>query len=168
MSRSMPPASGRHWLDTFDGTRLAALRRARGWSQVRLAEAVTQLQAHAGDNATEIARRIRTLVVQVSCYESGRNRPRARAARDLAKALGVDVRDLLADGGSPTLPRLRARLGLTQADVAAALHGMSRSTYAHIEQGRRRLRVPELAALATILHVAPETISRATGSRSQP
>jgi transcriptional regulator with XRE-family HTH domain len=42
----------------------------------------------------EAARQIRTLVVQVSCYESGRTRPRARAVQALAAALEVDVLEL--------------------------------------------------------------------------
>jgi transcriptional regulator with XRE-family HTH domain len=52
-------------------------------------------------------------------------------------------------------------LGLTQADVAGELPGMSRSLYAHVEQGRRPLNEDETAALAKVLRVNPATIVRA-------
>src|SRR5436190_13895046 len=129
-ARDMSPDPGRHWVDTFDGARLAARRQALGWSQVRLAEALHELRADATVATTDAARRIRTLVVQVSSYESGRTRPRARAVRDLAATLSVDVLNLLATDTPVTLATLRARLGLTQTEVAATL-GMSRSLYAH-------------------------------------
>lgn len=166
MPPSAPPDDrGRHWVDAFDGTRLAARRQALGWSQVRLAEAVHQLHADPATPATETARRIRTLVVQLSCYESGRNRPRARAVRDLAAALSVDALELLAEDAPVTLPALRARLGMTQSDVAAVLPGMSRSLYAHVEQGRRPLDAAEEAALAAVLRVDPARIRRALAAR---
>lgn len=160
----MPSDLGRHWVAAFDGARLAARRRALGWSQVRLAEALHELHADTTVTAAESARRIRTLIVQVSTYESGRTRPRARAVRDLAAALDVDVIDLLGVDVPLTLAALRARLGLTQAEVAAALPAMSRSLYAHVEQGRRALSPAELAALAAVMRVDEETIGRALAS----
>jgi transcriptional regulator with XRE-family HTH domain len=164
---SAPPDElGRHWVNAFDGARLAARRQALGWSQVRLAETLHQQQhTDPATPATEAARRIRTLVVQVSCYESGRTRPRARAIRDLGAALGVDVLDLLAEGTPITLATLRARLGLTQADVAAALPNMSRSLYAHVEQGRRPLDAAEQVALAAVLRVDRARIRQALAAR---
>jgi len=117
---------------------LTACRRAHSWNQVQLAEALHRWQTDNPDDPTETARRIRTLVVQVSCYESNRTRPRARAVRDSAAVLDVDVLDLLRVDTPLTLPALRARLGTTQAAAATAL-GMSRSLYAHVEQKRRRL-----------------------------
>nr|WP_307679591.1 helix-turn-helix transcriptional regulator [Streptomyces sp. V4I2] len=48
---------------------------------------------------------------------------------------------------------MRARLGLTQDDVAAAL-GISRSLYAALEQGKRAVSVSETAALAAALHAS--------------
>ena len=74
---------------------LTACRRAHSWNQVQLAEALHRWQTDNPDDPTETARRIRTLVVQVSCYESNRTRPRARAVRDSAAVLDVDVLDLL-------------------------------------------------------------------------
>jgi transcriptional regulator with XRE-family HTH domain len=158
---SPPPDPGRHWVDAFDGARLAERRQALGWSQVRLAEAMHRLDAAAPAETTAAARRLRTLVVQISCYESGRTRPRARAVRDLAAALGVDVLELLAPDAPVTLATLRARLGLTQADVAAAMPGMSRSLYAHVEQGRRGLAAAEERTLARLLAVDATRVRQA-------
>lgn len=139
-----------------------------GWSQVRLAEALHE--RNAGDSAepAEAARRIRTLIVQVSTYESGRTRPRARVVRDLAAVLGVDVLDLLAVDAPLTLATLRARLGLTQAEVAASVPGMSRSLYAHVEQGRRPLSPSEATSLGAILRVDPATIGQALACAPRP
>lgn len=156
--------AGRHWVAAFDGARLAARRQAKGWSQARLAEALHELNAEtapgAAQDALDVARRLRTIVVQVSTYESGRTRPRAKVVRDLAKVLEVDVLELLAVGAPLTLAALRARVGLAQADVAEAL-GMSRSLYAHVEQGRRALSHDETAALASVLRVDGATLVRA-------
>src|SRR5690242_3627031 len=81
-------SAGVHWVDAFDGIRLAQQRAARDWTQVEFAE---RLQAaRAGETrvaAVEVARQIRTLVVQVSCYESGRTRPRAGTIQLLAEVL---------------------------------------------------------------------------------
>jgi transcriptional regulator with XRE-family HTH domain len=78
----------------------------------------------------------------------------------LAAVLGVDVLQLLAPGTPVTLVTLRARLGLTQDDVAAAL-GISRSLYAAVEQGKRAASVPETAALAAALHTSVDQVRRA-------
>jgi transcriptional regulator with XRE-family HTH domain len=147
-------SAGVHWVDTFDGIRLAQQRAARDWTQVEFAE---RLQAaRVGETrvaAVEVARQIRTLVVQVSCYESGRTRPRAGTIRLLAEVLGADVLDLLAADTVVTLAVLRARLGLTQQQAAAQL-GMSRSLYALLEQGRRPITGDETEALAGVLQVS--------------
>jgi transcriptional regulator with XRE-family HTH domain len=92
----------------FDGTRLAACRQARDWSQVELAERLVQARTDGPASVLDAARQIRTLVVQVSCYESGRTRPRAKAVQALAAVLGVDVLQLLAPGTPVTLVTLRA------------------------------------------------------------
>jgi transcriptional regulator with XRE-family HTH domain len=153
-------AGGRHWIDAFDGSRLAACRRARGLSQVELAERLQQARAGTDVSVAEAARQIRTLVVQVSCYEAGRTRPRARALQALAGALDVDVLDLLSTDTAVTLAALRARRGLTQGAVAGQL-GMSRSLYAAVEQGRRPVSDAELTQLATVLAVDADRLRRA-------
>ncbi len=161
-----PAAGGRHWIDAFDGSRLAACRRARGWSQVKLAERLQQARpGNSRVSVAEAARQIRTLIVQVSCYESGRTRPRTRAVRDLAAVLDVDVLDLLAADTPITLATLRARLGLTQDDVAAQL-GISRSLYAAVEQGKRALDDTELTALAEVLHTPAPRLRQALAGLS--
>jgi transcriptional regulator with XRE-family HTH domain len=152
---------GRHWIDAFDGSRLAACRRARGLSQVELAERLQQARADTEVSVAEAARQIRTLVVQVSCYEAGRTRPRARAVQALAGVLDVDVLALLAADTPITLSTLRARHGLTQGDVAAQL-GMSRSLYAAVEQGKRAIGEPELARLAAALRTTAEQVRQAS------
>jgi transcriptional regulator with XRE-family HTH domain len=58
-------------------TRVAELRRARGLTQ------------------EELAYRARVSLRTVAGWESGQVRPRKRNARALAKALGVDIDDLL-------------------------------------------------------------------------
>jgi transcriptional regulator with XRE-family HTH domain len=146
-------------VDAFDGPRLAACRGSRGWSQVQLAE---RLQQARGDDVpvAEAARQIRTLVVQVSCYEAGRTRPRARAVQALAAALEVDVLELLSADAAVTLAALRASHGLTQGAVAAQL-GISRSLYAAVEQGRRPVSDAEATKLATVRAVDADRLRRA-------
>jgi transcriptional regulator with XRE-family HTH domain len=142
----------------FDGTRLAGCRGSRGWRQVQLTERLQQ--ARGGDvPVAEAARQIRTLVVQVSCYESGRTRPRARAVQALAAALEVAVLELLSTDAAVTLAALRACHGLTQGAVARL--GMSRSLYAAVEQDRRPLSDAELTQLATVLVVDTDRLRRA-------
>jgi transcriptional regulator with XRE-family HTH domain len=93
---------------------------------------------------------------------------RPRAVRDLAAALDLDALDLLAADTPVTLAMLRARLGLTQADVAAALPGMGRSLYGHVEQGRRGLDPAELEAVAAVLRVDALRVRRALAAIGRP
>ncbi len=144
---------------SFDGTRLASRRAGRGWSQVELAERVQRARGGAV-TPEQAARQIRTLIVQVSCYESGSTRPRARMVRLLTQVLEADVLDLLAENTVVTLDVLRARLGLTQHQVAVQL-GVSRSLYALIEQGRQVPAEAEVAALAAVLQVSADRVRQA-------
>ena len=156
---------GMHWVDTFDGQRLARLRRDRGLSQQQLAEAVYRVEngdAQPPPTTAETVRRVLTVSLAISAYESGSRRPRGAALHHLAAALDVDVLDLLADGVQPSLPLLRARLGLSQGDVAAAL-GVSRPAYAHVEQGRRSLSDDEVGRLAGALQVDVARLRQAAG-----
>jgi len=154
-------STGVHWVDAFDGTRLAERRSAQGWTQVELAERVQAARSvGASVAAVEVARQIRTLVVQISCYESGRTRPRAGTIRLLAQVLDVDVLDLLGANTAVTLPVLRARIGLTQQQAAQQL-GVSRSLYALLEQGRRPAAEDEMRSLAVVLQVNVARVRRA-------
>jgi transcriptional regulator with XRE-family HTH domain len=164
-SDQRPPAgrsgsAGVHWVDAFDGTRLAQRRTALRWTQVELAERVQAARTGAALATVEVARQIRTLVVQISCYESGRTRPRAGTIRLLAETLGVDVLDLLAENTPATLAVLRARLGLTQQQAAQRL-GMSRSLYALLEQHRRSATLQETRSLAAVFQVSVARIRQA-------
>jgi transcriptional regulator with XRE-family HTH domain len=114
--RQAADRGGRYWIDAFYGTRLAACRQARTDGPASVLDA---------------ARQIRTLVVQVSCYESGRTRPRAKAVQALAAVLGVDLLQLLAPGTPVTLVTLRA----TGADL-----GRRRCRAGHQPQPLRRRR----------------------------
>ncbi|MGK5681677.1 helix-turn-helix transcriptional regulator [Actinoplanes sp. URMC 104] len=155
-------------MDAFAGMRLAQRRSVRGWTQVELAERL-QAKRAAGTRmaAVEVARQLRTLVVQISCYESGRTRPRAGTVRLLAEALGVDVLDLLAADAVITLAVLRARLGLTQEQAAQQL-GISRSLYALLEQGRRPVSEGETHALARVLQVSVTQVRAALPHPARP
>jgi transcriptional regulator with XRE-family HTH domain len=62
----------------------------RSWATVNLDSSIPAAP-EADPDALDVARRIRTLVVPVSAYESGRTRPRAKVVRDLATVLEVDV-----------------------------------------------------------------------------
>jgi transcriptional regulator with XRE-family HTH domain len=162
---------GRHWVDAFDRQRLERLRKGRGLSQGEVAERLYEIEARRKPaekvDPIAAARRIRTLVVQVSFYESGRHRPRAETLGDLAEALGVDVLDLLEEGTVPTLATLRARLGLTQGQLAEKL-GMSRGLWGHVEQGRRDVSTDEVRTLAKILKVSQAKVREAiAASRDQ-
>lgn len=157
--RQAADRGGRHWIDAFDGTRLAACRQARDWSQVEPAERLVQARADGPASVLDAARQIRTLVVQVSCYESGRTRPRAKAVQALAAALGVDVLQVLAPGTPVTLVTPRA----TGADPGRrhCAQRVSRSLYAAVEQGKRAASVSETAALAAALHTSVDQVRRA-------
>lgn len=154
-----------HWVDTFDGQRLAQRRRDRGLSQQQLAEAVYRLEngdAQPPPTTAEAVRRVLTLSLAISAYESGSRQPRGAALHHLAGALSVDVLDLLAEDVPLSLPLLRARVGLNQGDVAVAL-GMSRPAYAHFEQGRRSLSEDEAGRLARVLQVDVARLEQAIG-----
>ncbi|MFD3686410.1 helix-turn-helix domain-containing protein [Nocardiopsis sp. NPDC058631] len=88
----------------LDGARLRAARTAAGLSQRQLAE------------------RLPTTRQQVIRYEQGAERPEARRLAELARAIGVGVGDLVAEGSLPEgLAGLRIGAGLTLAAAAAAV-----------------------------------------------
>jgi transcriptional regulator with XRE-family HTH domain len=151
---------GRSWVDAFDPQRLRAAREQAALTQrdlaVRLVEA--DLAAAGTDPATlpgeRWARSIETERVRIIQYEGGMHVPRAQTLRRLALALGVDVFDLLAEGTARDLATLRARLGLTQADVAAHLHTVNRPYYSRVEQGTAPLHDPaDQQRLAALLEI---------------
>ncbi|MFI6784454.1 hypothetical protein [Micromonospora sp. NPDC050276] len=57
----------------------------------------------------------------LSCYESARTRPRAKAVQALAAVLGVDVLQLLAARNTGHAGHVARASGLTRDDIGAAL-----------------------------------------------
>jgi transcriptional regulator with XRE-family HTH domain len=161
---------GTHWVEAFDPRRLVAAREERHLRQQDLAERLYTVEAErTGGEASDVfvaARRMRTLVTKIAFYETGRHQPRGQALQDLATALKVDPLDLLAEGTRPTLATLRARMGLSQRDIAVRL-GMSRAGYGHVEQGRRALTAPEAQRLREILSVGEEQFRAALAASPQ-
>lgn len=156
---------GSSWVEAFDARRLRRLRLERDMTQIDLAVALHQQEVRAKESspsALETAKRIDTLKVAVSNYEKVDGRqPRGPVLLALATILHVDVLDLLRDNLPVTLQVLRARLGMDQAAVAAAL-GATRAAYGHIEQGRRKqLTEAESQRLAKILKVSPKKLDEA-------
>lgn len=102
-----------YWVKRFDPGRLKSVRISRSMSQQELAQRSGQA---------------RETIVK---YENGTRAPRASTVARLASALEVDVAEL-ASSGPVDLPLLRARQGLSQGDVAAALN-ISRAWFQRIE-----------------------------------
>ena len=110
------------------GEEVRRLRRERGWSQPRLSV------------EAEIA------VSALSGIENGRRSPNAATLTKLAKAFGVEVRDLFPKGGQPRLPFGEGRgpavspeLADRAEDLAEAgdeegLHGLYRELWAERER----------------------------------
>lgn len=151
---------GKSWVDAFDPGRLRAARERAEMTQRDLAVRLLQadLAADGTDPATvpgeRWARAVETERVRVIHYENGTHTPRAQALQRLALALEVDVFDLLVEGTSRDLATLRARLGLTQAAVAAHLHTVGRPYYSRVEQGTAALRdLDDQQRLAELLEI---------------
>jgi transcriptional regulator with XRE-family HTH domain len=143
----------------FDGAKLAARRKLLGWSQGRLAEELAQVQSDK-TGGPAAPHRVRTLVVQISLYESGKQKPRPSTVGELARALGLGGDELLSGPRRRELRTLRCALGRSQADIAQCL-SVSRGHYAHVEQGRAHLDVGQIAALAACLGTTDAEITRA-------
>jgi transcriptional regulator with XRE-family HTH domain len=115
---------------TFDGTRLATIRAAAGWTAVELAAALDV--AHS----------------RVSEWEHGRVQPSPQMLWTIAATLGVATVDLLTRA-PVTLTEIRHAAGWGRSDVADHLDVGYATLYA-IETGRRALspdRARQLAAL---------------------
>jgi Predicted transcriptional regulators len=104
---------GTHWVERFSPSKLREARKRRGLTQVQLAVLLGQVQAG------------------YSRYETGNQKPSALTLLKFAKALQVDVDELL-EPGPVDMALLRARRGLSQQDVADHL-GISRGWYRRIE-----------------------------------
>lgn len=155
---------GRHWIDSFAPQRLKQQRAAQSLTHEDMAHRLYEREeargagdARSAPRSEETAlrratRRLNTLRIQYGSYERGTHQPRGPMLRDLAEILGVDVLDLLDPDAPRDLAVLRARLGLSQDDVAGEL-GLSRAGYGHIEQGRAALTDDIARRLAAVLQV---------------
>jgi transcriptional regulator with XRE-family HTH domain len=136
-------------LDFFDGARMQCARQRAGFSLQSLAE---QVVVASGEPVAGLAagRRATTLRKAFGTYEAGKVKPRPRIAVLIAKVLGVDLCDLL-DPEAPIDIRIRrARLAMTQADVAEEL-GLSVAAFARAERGEAGLDGSTAARLDQLL-----------------
>lgn len=107
----------------------------------------------AGITQAELAARIgHRTAGAVSQWERGLHRVDVRSLTAIAAALGIDPLDLLTPETPVTLRLLRARAGLNQEQVAKAA-GISPSSWARIEAGRRQIWPDELDGASRALGV---------------
>jgi len=151
--------SARHAITAFSGTRLRELRRERGLSQERLAEALVA-QSEEASTATAVTRERLKLVA----YEAGTRQPRAEGLHAMARALGVDARALLDPAAPVTLELLRALQQLTQGDVAQEL-GIGQARYSQLENGHGAIEPDRLDRLAAILRITPADLAKIVPTR---
>jgi transcriptional regulator with XRE-family HTH domain len=127
----------------FDRAAMVRARRAVGWTQARLADAV-------GANKANVA-----------AWETGRVRPSPGTVARIATALGVDpFRLTIGVRTPPLLADLRERRGWSQVELAGRI-GVPRSSYSLLERGGLALRGEVRTALAEALDVTEEEISAA-------
>lgn len=97
---------------------------------------------------------------RVSRWELGTSTPSTAMRARLAKALGIDLEELLPSQGPADLRRLRAEAGLTVAELAER-GGVARGTIKRWEAGSAlRVRAP-LDAVAAALGVSVDTLRHA-------
>jgi transcriptional regulator with XRE-family HTH domain len=140
--------AGRTGVTWFSPSRLLAARRAAGLTQAQLARVLGYRHGQG----------------PVGAWERGERRPDAPTLLRIAQALTVTVDDLLEPELEPTLELLRVRAGLTQAQLAARL-GVSRSTWAVLEQGGRPLNADEIDEIADVLRCTSAQV-RTAGNRA--
>ncbi len=131
---------GTHWVERFSPSKLREARNRRGLTQVQLAALLGQVQAG------------------YSRYETGNQKPSASTLLKFAKALRVDVDELL-EPGPTDMALLRARRGLSQQDVADHL-GMSRGWYRRIESREVPIAPDLLPGLSKLLKVDGADLAR--------
>jgi transcriptional regulator with XRE-family HTH domain len=105
-------------------------------------------------------------------YEKGQRTPGPKILHRLATALDVDVLKLTSVTlRTATMRDLRARVGVTKTELAAALD-LRRHTYDRIERGARDLEPELLPRLAAVLGVTERTLAgavrRSPADRTSP
>lgn len=107
----------------------------------------------------DVAQQTGLTLWHVAKIESGHHRPSVGLIAQLAQTVGIDVDDLLSVDG--TFAYLRARVGKTQAGVAADL-GISPAAIGRIETGVRTGLPEQLTdQLAASLQCSAEAVRRA-------
>lgn len=142
---------GRHWVEQFNGGKLAARRDERGWTQNKVAEMVpTSREA-------------------ISNYENGQRKPQLRVLRAIAEGFAVKISAFLdpIDDDKAEMADLRDRQGLLQHEVADRM-GMNHVTYQRIEKGRARIDADHLAELARILNTSTTVLAKKLKVRPRP
>ncbi|MEK4243691.1 helix-turn-helix transcriptional regulator [Janibacter sp. FSL W8-0316] len=124
-------------------------------------ERLRAARVRAGLTQAELARVIGVAGGErVSRWELGTSTPSTAMRARLAKALGIDLEELLPSQGPADLRRLRAEAGLTVAELAER-GGLARGTIKRWEAGSaQRVRAP-LDAVAAALGVSVDTLRQA-------
>ena len=141
----------------------ARLRAARLAAAPTAAELDQRLRSrhrrnHPGITQAELAVRIgHRGAGAISQWERGQHRVDVGSLAAIAAALAVDPLDLLDPDTPVTLALLRARAGLTQTATAAAV-GISRTSWARIESGQRRIWPDEIDPAARTLGVTVDQV----------
>jgi transcriptional regulator with XRE-family HTH domain len=135
-------ARQRRGVSNFDGRRLRRARDRKGLSP------------------RELASRAGVTVTVLGQYERGERSPELGTLERLAGALGCSPQDLRVPART-TLRDLREAAGVSQ-QAAAAATGLSRSTYAMLEQGRTKFLPAQAAShLAGLFGVASGAVAAA-------
>lgn len=111
-----------------------------------------ELRVASGLSAFQAAAQIGVAQSTLLTWERGGSTPVVSRLASIANAYGVTIETLLTDQDGATLADYRARAGLLQSEVAAAL-GVSASAYGAVESGRRAM-PPRWRPLLTKLYRA--------------
>ncbi|WP_424892310.1 helix-turn-helix transcriptional regulator [Streptomyces sp. XH2] len=138
----------------FDAEALRALRTAAGISQRKLA-------GHAREHGAQVAG------PHICLYERGKRTPELRTLTALASALDVPLSALLEDDSTRSLYWLRARKGMSQRGLAAAL-GIAQARWSRIERGQSTLHEHHVPLAAKLLEVSEGQLRSAMAAARRP
>jgi transcriptional regulator with XRE-family HTH domain len=130
-------------LPGFSGPRLRSLRQERHWTILELAEMADLKRS------------------TIQHWENGTSTPDPRSIPRLARALGVQPRDLtILTDEEIGLLELRALSGRLASDMADSV-GIDRTTWGEIERGFRRPDDELMTLIAATLDLAPDEVREA-------
>ncbi len=144
---AMAGRTGVRWVSP---TRLCDARTAAGLTQTQLAQLLGYRHGQG----------------PVGAWERSERRPDPPTLARIAQALAVAIDDLLEPDIELCLELLRVRAGLTQAHVAEQL-GVSRTTWALLEQGGRPLTADETEPVAQALGSSSDQIRAAVNTTAR-